>query len=110
MSISTSTKKEQIIAIRFQSFDHLLIDKAARTVIETAKRTGAEVRGPIPLPKKIKRITILNSPHIDSDARDQYEIITYKRLVIVSEPTPNTVDALMKVELAAGVDVQIQVS
>jgi len=102
--------KSQIIRIRLKAFDHKLIDKSAKEIVETAKRTGAQVRGPVPMPTHKERYTILVSPHIDSNARDQYEIRTHNRLVIIAEPTDKTVDALMKLDLAAGVDVQIAVS
>lgn len=102
--------KSQIIRIRLKAFDHKLIDKSAKEIVETAKRTGAQVRGPVPMPTHKERFTILVSPHIDKDARDQYEIRTHNRLVIIAEPTDKTVDALMKLDLAAGVDVQIAVS
>jgi len=92
----------QRIRIRLKAFDHRLI--------ETAKRTGAQVRGPIPLPTKMERFTILTSPHVDKDARDQYEIRTHKRLMDIVDPTDKTVDALMKLDLAAGVDVQIRLN
>ncbi len=97
----------QSIKIRLKSFDHRLIDVSTREIVETAKRTGAQVRGPIPLPTRMERFTILVSPHVDKDARDQYEIRTHKRLVVIVQPTDKTVDALMKLDLAAGVDVQI---
>ncbi len=100
----------QVIRIRLKSFDHKLIDKSAREIVDTAKRTGAQVRGPVPLPTRLERFTVLISPHVDKNARDQYEIPTHKRLVIIVEPTDKTVDALMKLDLAAGVDVQIAVS
>ncbi len=99
---------KQRIRIRLKSFDHRLIDKSAIEIVETAKRTGAQVRGPIPLPTKMERFTILVSPHVNKDARDQYEIRTHKRLMDIVEPTDKTVDALMKLDLAAGVDVQIK--
>src|SRR5438132_644910 len=102
--------KSQIIRIRLKAFDHKLIDKSAKEIVETAKRTGAQVRGPVPMPTHIERHTILVSPHVDSNARDQYEIRTHNRLVIIVEPTDKTVDALMKLDLAAGVDVTIAVS
>lgn len=98
----------QNIRIRLKAFDHRLIDQSAKEIVETAKRTGAVVRGPIPLPTKIERYTILVSPHVDKDARDQYEIRTHKRLLDIVQPTDKTVDALMKLDLAAGVDVQIK--
>lgn len=97
----------QNIRIRLKSFDHRLIDVSTREIVETAKRTGAQVRGPIPLPTQIERYTVLTSPHVDKDARDQYELRTHKRLVVIVQPTDKTVDALMKLDLAAGVDVQI---
>lgn len=100
----------QIIRIRLKAFDHKLVDKSAKEIVETAKRTGAQVRGPVPMPTHIERYTILVSPNIDKDARDQYEIRTHNRLIIIVEPTDKTVDALMKLDLAAGVDVQIAVS
>ncbi|MEW8315327.1 MAG: 30S ribosomal protein S10 [Candidatus Thiodiazotropha endolucinida] len=100
----------QRIRIRLKAFDHQLIDQSAREIVETAKRTGAHVRGPIPLPTKNERYTILISPHVNKDARDQYEIRTHKRLLDIVEPTDKTVDALMKLDLAAGVDVQIKLN
>ena len=108
-----ATKKAtntQNIRIRLKTFDHKLIDVSSREIVETAKRTGARVIGPIPLPTKKERYTILVSPHVDKDARDQYEIRTHKRLMDILEPTDKTVDALMKLDLAAGVDVQIELS
>lgn len=103
-------KKSQIIRIRLKAFDHKLIDKSTKEIVETAKRTGAQVRGPVPMPTRKEKFTVLISPHVDKDARDQYEIRTHNRLVIIAEPTDKTVDALMKLDLAAGVDVQIAVS
>ena len=100
----------QNIRIKLKAFDHKLIDQSAVEIVETAKRTGARVKGPIPLPTKMERFTILISPHVDKDARDQYEIRTHKRLMDIIEPTDKTVDALMKLDLAAGVDVQIELS
>ena len=102
--------KKQVIRIRLKAFDHLLIDKSAKEIVETAKRTGAQVRGPIPLPTDIEKYTVLTSPHIDANARDQYEIRTHNRLVMIVEPTDKTVDALMRLDLAAGVEVQIALS
>lgn len=101
---------QQSIRIRLKAFDHKLIDQSASEIVETAKRTGAQVRGPIPLPTKKERFTILISPHVNKDARDQYELRTYKRLLEIVEPTEKTVDALMKLDLAAGVDVQIKLN
>jgi small subunit ribosomal protein S10 len=101
---------KQRIRIRLKAFDHRLIDKSAMEISETAKRTGAQVRGPIPLPTKMERFTVLISPHVNKDARDQYEIRTHKRLMDIVDPTDKTVDALMKLDLAAGVDVQIKLN
>lgn len=105
-----SAKKAQTIRIRLKAFDHRLIDKSASEIVETAKRTGARVQGPIPLPTRKERFTVLISPHVNKDARDQYEIRTHKRLMDIVEPTDKTVDALMKLDLAAGVDVQIKLN
>jgi small subunit ribosomal protein S10 len=96
------------IRIRLKSFDHKLIDRSTREIVETARRTGAQVIGPIPLPTKKERWTVLISPHVNKDARDQYELRTHKRLLDIVDPTEKTVDALMKLDLAAGVDVQIK--
>ena len=106
---TVNMKKSQRIRIRLKSFDHNLIDEATREIVNTSKRTGAQVCGPIPLPTKIERFTILVSPHVDKDARDQYEVKTHKRLIDILRPTDKTVDALMKLDLAAGVEVQISV-
>ena len=100
----------QNIRIRLKAFDHRLIDRSAREIVETAKRTGATVKGPIPLPTKIERYTVLISPHVNKDARDQYELLTHKRLMDIVDPTDKTVDALMRLELPAGVDVQIRLT
>ncbi len=102
-------RKSQRIRIRLKSFDHRLIDKSTKEIVETAKRTGAQVRGPIPLPTRIERYTVCEAPNGDKDARDQYEIRTHKRVVDINRPTDKTIDALMKLDLAAGVDVQISV-
>jgi len=99
--------QDQRIRIRLKAFDHKLIDASAAEIVETAKRTGAQIRGPIPLPTRKERFTVLISPHVNKDARDQYEIRTYKRLLDIVEPTEKTVDALMKLDLASGVEVQI---
>ena len=98
----------QNIRIRLKAFDHRLIDRSAREIVETAKRTGAAVKGPVPLPTKIERFTVLISPHVNKDARDQYELLTHKRFMDIVDPTDKTVDALMRLELPAGVDVQIR--
>ncbi len=101
-------RKSQRIRIRLKSFDHRLIDKSTKEIVDTAKRTGAQVRT-IPLPTRIERYTICISPNADKDARDQYELRTHKRMVDINRPTDKTIDALMKLDLAAGVDVQISV-
>ncbi|MCF6255457.1 MAG: 30S ribosomal protein S10 [Gammaproteobacteria bacterium] len=98
----------QRIRIRLKAFDHRLIDQSALEIVETAKRTGAQIRGPIPLPTRKERWTVLTSPHVNKDARDQFELRTHKRLLDIVDPTDKTVDALMKLDLAAGVDVQIK--
>ncbi|MDH5424416.1 MAG: 30S ribosomal protein S10 [Gammaproteobacteria bacterium] len=100
----------QTIRIRLKAYDYRLIDRSAGEIVETAKRTGARVLGPIPLPTKKERYTVLTSPHVNKDARDQYEIRTHKRLLDIVDPTDKTVDALMKLDLAAGVDVQIKLN
>lgn len=99
--------QNQRIRIRLKAFDHRLIDVSTQEIVNTAKRTGAQVRGPIPLPTKIEKFTVLISPHVYKDARDQYEIRTHKRMLDIVEPTEKTVDALTKLDLAAGVEVQI---
>ena len=98
----------QKIRIRLKAFDYRLIDQSAREIVQTAKRTGATVLGPIPLPTKKERYTVLISPHVNKDARDQYEIRTHKRLMDIVDPTDKTVDALMRIDLPASVDVNIQ--
>lgn len=98
----------QNIRIRLKAFDHRLIDKSAKEIVDTAKRTGATVKGPVPLPIKMERFTVLVAPHGDKDARDQFEIRTHKRLMDILNPTDKTVDALMKLDLPAGVDVEIK--
>ena len=100
----------QNIRIRLKAFDYRLIDRSAVEIVDTAKRTGALVRGPIPLPTKIERFTLLRSPHVNKSSRDQFEIRTHKRIMDIIEPTDKTVDALMKLDLAAGVDVEIKLS
>src|SRR3979490_562591 len=98
----------QNIRIRLKAFDHRILDASTREIVETAKRTGAQVRGPIPLPTKIEKFTVNRSPHIDKKSREQFEMRTHKRLLDIVDPTPETVDALMKLDLAAGVDVEIK--
>ena len=100
----------QKIRIRLKAFDHRMIDRSAQEIVDTAKRTGAIVRGPIPLPTRIERYTLLRSPHTDKKSRDQFEIRTHKRIMDIIEPTDKTVDALMKLDLAAGVDVEIKLN
>ena len=102
--------QNQSIRIRLKAFDHKLIDTSTQEIVETARRTGAQIRGPIPLPTRKEKYTVLISTHVNKDARDQYEIRTHKRLIDIVEPTEKTVDALMKLNLAAGVEVQISLS
>ena len=99
----------QNIRIRLKAFDHRVLDQSVREIVGTAKRTGARVRGPIPLPNRIEKFTVLRSPHIDKKSREQFEIRTHRRLLDIVDPTPQTVDALMKLDLAAGVDVEIKI-
>ena len=100
--------ENQNIRIRLKAYDHRVLDQSTSEIVNTARRTGARVRGPIPLPTKIERYTILVSPHADKDARDQYETRTHKRVLDIVDPNDKTVDALMKLDLAAGVDVEIK--
>ena len=100
-------KSNQSIKIILKSFDHRVLDRSTLEIVDTVKRTGAQLRGPIPLPVRKEKFTVLTSPHVNKDARDQYELRTHKRLVVIVHPTEKTVDALMKLDLAAGVDVQI---
>jgi len=99
---------QQKIRIRLKAFDYKLIDHSALEIVDTAKRTGAVVKGPLPLPTKIKRLDVLRSPHVNKKARDQFEVRTHLRLMDIIEPTDKTVDALMKLDLPAGVDVEIK--
>lgn len=111
-SVASPVKKTAImpkIRIRLKSYDHRLIDQSTQGIVDTAKRTGAQVVGPIPMPTRKEKMTILISPHIDKDARDQYEIRTHIRLIEILQPNDKTVDALMKLDLAAGVNVEIKV-
>ena len=96
------------LRLRLKAFDHRLVDRSAREIVETAKRTGAQVHGPIPLPTRKEIFTILISPHVDKDARDQYEIRTHKRVIDIVNPSEKTVDALMKLDLPAGISVQLK--
>ncbi|MCP4395536.1 MAG: 30S ribosomal protein S10 [Alphaproteobacteria bacterium] len=98
----------QNIRIRLKAFDHRVLDQSTSEIVSTVKRTGADVRGPIPLPTRIEKYTVNRSPHIDKKSREQFEIRTHKRVLDIVEPTPQTIDALMKLDLAAGVDVQIK--
>tara|TARA_B100000959_G_scaffold98362_1_gene104059 strand:+ start:1577 stop:1885 length:309 start_codon:yes stop_codon:yes gene_type:complete len=100
--------ESQNIRIRLKAFDHRVLDISTVEIVNTAKRTGAQVRGPIPLPTRIEKFTVLRSPHIDKKSREQFEIRTHKRLIDIIDPTPQTVDALMKLDLASGVDVEIK--
>lgn len=100
--------ENQKIRIRLKAFDHRILDQSTGEIAQTARRTGAEIRGPIPLPTKINRYTVLRSPHVDKKSREQFEIRTHKRLIDIINPTPQTVDALMKLDLAAGVNVEIK--
>ena len=100
--------ESQNIRIRLKAFDHRILDQAAGEIANTAKRTGASVRGPIPMPTQIEKYTVLRGPHIDKKSREQFETRTHKRLLDIVEPTPQTVDALMKLDLAAGVEVEIK--
>ena len=100
--------QKQNIRIRLEAFDHRVLDGAAREIVNTAKRTGAQVRGPVPLPTRIERFTVNRSPHVDKKSREQFEMRTHRRILDIVDPTPQTVDALMKLDLAAGVDVEIK--
>jgi small subunit ribosomal protein S10 len=102
--------ESQKIRISLKAFDHKTIDRSALEIVDTARRTGAMVMGPIPLPTKIEKYTLLRSPHVNKKARDQFEIRTHKRILDIVEPTDKTVDALMKLDLAAGVDVEIKLN
>jgi small subunit ribosomal protein S10 len=103
------TMNTQTIRIRLRAYDHRVLDVSTKEIVNTAKRTGARVRGPVPLPTRIERFTVLRSPHIDKKSMDAFEMRTHKRLIDIEDPTPQTVDALMKLDLAAGVDVDIKV-
>ena len=98
----------QKIRIRLKAFDHRLLDQSASEIVDTARRTGARIAGPLPLPTKIERYTVLRSPHVDKKSREQFEIRTHKRLLDILEPTQQTVDALMRLDLSAGVEVEIK--
>ncbi|MBL1146228.1 MAG: 30S ribosomal protein S10 [Alphaproteobacteria bacterium] len=98
----------QNIRVVLKAYDHRVLDQSAHEIVHTAKRTGASVRGPVPLPTRIEKFTVLRSPHIDKKSREQFEMRTHKRLLDIVDPTPQTIDALMKLDLAAGVDVEIK--
>ncbi len=98
----------QNIRIRLKAFDHRILDQSTSEIVNTAKRTGAKIRGPIPLPTSLNRFTVLRGPHVDKKSREQFEMRTHKRVLDILEPTPQTVDALMKLDLASGVDVEIK--
>ncbi len=102
--------ENQKIRISLKAFDHKMIDRSALEIVDTARRTGALVKGPIPLPTRIEKYTLLRSPHVNKKARDQFEIRTHKRILDIVHPTDKTVDALMKLDLAAGVDVEIKLN
>ena len=99
--------ESQNIRIRLKAFDHRILDQSTAEIVNTARRTGAKVRGPIPLPTSLNRFTVLRGPHVDKKSREQFEMRTHKRVLDIVEPTPQTVDALMKLDLASGVDVEI---
>ncbi len=100
--------QSQKIRIRLKSFDHKVLDRSVREIVDTARRTGALTAGPIPLPTRINRYTVLRSPHVDKKSREQFEVRTHKRLLDILEPTPQTIDQLMKLDLSAGVDVEVK--
>ena len=99
----------QNIRIRLKAFDHRILDQSTSEIVNTARRTGAKIRGPIPLPTSLNRFTVLRGPHVDKKSREQFEMRTHKRVLDIVEPTPQTVDALMKLDLASGVDVEIKI-
>lgn len=100
---------KQRIRIRLKAFDHKILDQSAQQIVETAERMGAQVAGPVPLPTKIEKFCVIRSPHVDKDSREQFEIRTHKRLIDILEPTPKTVNALMSLNLPAGVDIEIKI-
>ncbi len=99
----------QTIRITLKAFDHRVLDSSTHEIVNTAKRTGASVRGPVPMPNKIKKFSVIRSPHIDKGSQEQFEMRTHKRLLDIIDPTPQTIDALMKLDLPAGVDVEIKI-
>ena len=110
--VAAAPKKSstQKIRIRLKAFDHKILDQSAGKIVETAESTGAKVAGPVPLPTRIERFTVMRSPFVDKDSQEHFEVRTHKRLLDIVEPTPQTVDALMKLDLAAGVDVEIKLN
>ncbi len=100
--------ENQTIRIRLKAFDHRLLDQSTSEIVHTAKRTGAQVRGPIPLPTRIEKYTVLRSPHIDKKSREQFEIRTHKRLIYITDPTAKTVDSISRLTLPAGVDIRVK--
>ena len=104
----TATKTAQKIRIKLKAYDHRIIDKSARMIIEVAERTGASVSGPVPLPTEINKVTVLRSPHVHKDSREQFEMRTHKRLIDIIEPTSKTIDSLMSLDMPAGVDIEIK--
>ena len=104
------TMETQNIRIRLKAFDHRVLDQATGDIADTARRTGALIRGPIPLPTRIEKFTVNRGPHVDKKSREQFEVRTYKRMLDIVQPTPQTVDALMKLDLAAGVNVEIKLA
>lgn len=108
MATHTTYEQGQKIRIRLKGFDHKLLDQSTQEIVETVKRTGARIAGPIPLPTKIERYCVLRSPHVDKKSREHFEIRTHKRFIDILEPTQQTIDSLMKLELSAGIDVEIK--
>jgi small subunit ribosomal protein S10 len=106
--VATKTPAKQKIRIKLKAYDHRIIDKSARMIIEVAERTGASVAGPVPLPTEINKVTVLRSPHVHKDSREQFEMRTHKRLLDVVDPTSKTIDSLMSLDMPAGVDIEIK--
>ena len=100
--------KKQKIRIRLKGYDHEIVDKSTKLIVETAAKTGARISGPIPLPTERNLYTVIRSPHVNKDSREQFEMRTHKRLIVILDPTPNTVDSLMRLDLPAGVDIEIK--
>ncbi len=106
--MTVTTLNQQKIRIKLRAYDHRLLDQSVREIVEAARRTGAREAGPVPLPTRISKYTVLRSPHVDRKSREQFEIRTHKRIIDIYEPTQQTMDALMQLEIAAGVDVEIK--